>query len=156
MNKCVDTILMTSMTWILGISAFSVHGVGERTGARSSPKKKRTTLLSEPPTGCGFHSLMAGRNANPSQPSVTFITTNWNLQFFKLIVGRKGNNSRLTYKLMWMTAKVSSTHGLAKTSEWLIARSLSCPQLLYSPQWQVNVSPARELTLLPLKYSSVT
>uniref|UniRef100_A0A8C4ML46 Uncharacterized protein n=1 Tax=Equus asinus TaxID=9793 RepID=A0A8C4ML46_EQUAS len=59
-----------------------------------------------PPKGFGFNSLMAGRRASPGQTSMVFITANWNPQFFKLIVGRRENNSRLTYKLIWITTKV--------------------------------------------------
>uniref|UniRef100_A0A8C0Q3R2 Uncharacterized protein n=3 Tax=Canis lupus TaxID=9612 RepID=A0A8C0Q3R2_CANLF len=39
------------------------------------------------------------------EPYMIFTTANWNLQFLKLIVGRE-SNSRLTYKLIWMTTKV--------------------------------------------------
>uniref|UniRef100_A0A8C7ABN9 Uncharacterized protein n=1 Tax=Neovison vison TaxID=452646 RepID=A0A8C7ABN9_NEOVI len=68
-----------------------------------------------PRKGLGFNS-MAGRSASPGQPSMIFTTANWNLQFLKLIVGRK-SNSRLTYKLIGMTTKVSSTPKVAKSSE---------------------------------------
>nr|AAF71051.1 PRO1197 [Homo sapiens] len=46
-------------------------------------------VLSESPKGFGFNSLMAGTSASLGQPSRIFITANQNLQFFKLIVGRR-------------------------------------------------------------------
>uniref|UniRef100_A0A8C3VTE7 Uncharacterized protein n=1 Tax=Catagonus wagneri TaxID=51154 RepID=A0A8C3VTE7_9CETA len=68
-------------------------------------------------SGFGFNSLMAGRSASPGQLSIIFIPANWSLQFLKLIVGRRVNDSRLTYKLIWVSTKVSSIHNLAKSSE---------------------------------------
>lgn len=100
-----------------GSKCFLVQGVGERTGARSSPKEKRNTLLSEQPKGFDFNSLMAGRSASPDQSFMIFITANQNLLSFELIAGRRENNSRLTYKLIWITTKVSSTRDLTKSSE---------------------------------------
>uniref|UniRef100_A0A4X1VEE1 Uncharacterized protein n=1 Tax=Sus scrofa TaxID=9823 RepID=A0A4X1VEE1_PIG len=69
------------------------------------------------PKGFGFNSFMAGRSANPGQLSMIFIPANWSLQFLKLIVDRRVNDSRLIYKLVWMTTKVSSIHKLAESSE---------------------------------------
>lgn len=103
-----------------GSKCFLVQGVGERRGARSSPKEKRTTLLSEQPKGFGFNSLMAGRSVSPDQSFMIFITANQNLLSFELIVGRRENNSRLTYKGTCITTKLSSIHNLTKSSEYLL------------------------------------
>lgn len=76
--------------------------------------QRRSKPLTQLLEGSGFNSLTAGRSASPSQLSMILIPANWSLQFLRLMVDRKGSDSRLTSKLIWMTPEVSSMHKLAE------------------------------------------